>query len=167
MEQFATWKLFTIIKSLSVSPINVELKTVTFLSVEDVILLPLITETLTKELLIVDEEMFESNVVLFSIVVFSMIPLVALAFRNVLFETNVFMRVTFVRMEPAIELFSTLLFTIVELVIFTPVAVTVLRLEALIEASVMLDDVTVESSTFDLFMTEFCTVVLSTLEFCT
>ena len=52
MEQFATWKLFTTIMSFKVCPNSVELKTVTFRRVDDVILLPLIVETLRKELLI-------------------------------------------------------------------------------------------------------------------
>ena len=56
-------------------------------------------------------------------------PCVALALRNVLFETKVPTRVTFVRMEPEIVLFSTRLLVIVELLILTLNARTVLRSE--------------------------------------
>lgn len=66
VEQFATWKLFTTIISFMVWPTSVELKTVTFLSVEDVILLPLMTETLRKLAFTVAEVILLSKEVEFS-----------------------------------------------------------------------------------------------------
>ena len=111
--------------------------------------------------------MFESNDVVFSIVALRCMPPVAEALRNVLLNTNVPMRVTFVRMEPATVLFSSLLFTIVELVMFTPTVLTVFRDEWFTVDCVMFDEVIDESSMSDRFIIEFCRVVLSMLEFCT
>ena len=65
----------------------------------------------------------------FSIETLISTPLAALALRNVLFDTNVPIRVTLIRMEPEIVLFSTLLFATVEFVTLTLNAWTVLRSE--------------------------------------
>ena len=99
---------------------------------DEYIVLLLITETFTNELLTNELVIFESNVVEFSRLVLMMTPLVAEALRNVLLDTNVPTKVTLVRIEPAIVLFSTRLFVIVELLMFTLNARTVSRLDLLI-----------------------------------
>ena len=73
--------------------------------------------------------MFASKVVEFSTVTLMSTPLVALALRKVLFDTNVPTRVTLIKIDPEIVLFSTRLFVTVEFVIFTLNARTVSRLE--------------------------------------
>ena len=79
---------------------------------------------MTMELVILVSKLVE-----FSMVTLISTPLVALALRNVLFDTNVPTRVTLMRTDPEIVLFSTLLFTTVEFVTFTLNACTVLRSE--------------------------------------
>ena len=93
-------------------------------------------------------------------------PPVAVAFRKVELETNVFTKVTFIRIDPAMVLFSTRLLVTVLLVMFVPTARTVFRLESLMVLCVMFENVMTESSTLDLFIIAFWIDELSTLEFC-
>ena len=118
-----------IIMSRNVSPVIVLLNTVTLCSDDPWILLPLTIDTFAILALRTELVIFTSKNVEFSIVALIAIPLDAVAFKNVLFETKVPMSVTFVSIEPEIVLFSTRLFVIVELVIFTLNARTVLRSE--------------------------------------
>ena len=118
--------------SESVRPTKVLLKTVALRRVEVRIVLPLMIETLTKLLLIVEDVTFESKDVEFSILALIWTPPNAVALRNVLFETNVPTKVTLMRMEPEIVLFSTRLLVMVLLVILTVNALTVLRSDSLI-----------------------------------